>query len=315
MQGLNNNTSNFNKGPLFSHKAKDVFIKNWLDDEKQFALLSCGLKTPVRASYCCNVTNDANDANQKVVYVPYIGEEAIKHVWAETGGNPLALEPREKMCLVVSPIIRGLNYEAVFHGLITENGDEATILDLPHYFRQNVQDAIDYTLASLEDLTTHPYEVLACKLNPLNSGKANVVIYVKFAYYCEFDRQMYYTPFQNNQNNHKIRIIPKPIITAFAEPEPGYKITLSVLNGDQDMFHTLYPVLQTLAQDHLKMHLRFIKASSASSSSMQMQMQMQRLDSSVPDSEVLGLCTKFCNIKNRFLPYIIQGIECVEIMV
>lgn len=234
-----------------------MFPSNWHDEGLQFRLIKAGITAPINTSGLQNLYPGLPDKQH--VYVPFIADDSIKILWGMTGGNPISDIDRNKLCLVVTPTIRGFKYDEVFYGVPMPYSEEMTQKQLPSYFETNVMQVRDIAIRTLNDLTDQKYEVIATKLNPLSSGKGNLVIFVKFESECPFDKQFYTQSTHPHASYQKVRFIPKPIVTKFGAPQPGIKISFKFLNVSQEMFSELYVLFQNFIESDLKMHLRFMK--------------------------------------------------------
>lgn len=285
----------------------------WHDHKTQADLLLAGLKAPIFTTGLENLY-EGFSTKHKTVYVPFLGDDTIKNMWKMTGGNPLALEDREKLCLLVTPVIPGVSYDKVFYGHVNEDGT-ASKASLPSFFLRNVSQTIDYTMRAFSQLTQQSYQCLAAKLNPLMSGKANIVLYIKFSHFCEFDRQMYYTPsdvtVEPGYDIPKIRIIPKPYISKFGDPEKGYKISFEFHTGDKMIFTDMYNILQNFVEKDLGLHMRHIKSDNDNT--------CLRVFTQITDKTVKEFADKVKAFekrnKNNYVPYCLKSIQYEEITV
>jgi hypothetical protein len=301
-----------------SSPATDVMFDNdWHPHATQYQLLKTGLKAPVYSKGLSTlIPGFPENHKDEIVYVPFLGDNSIKQAWQASGGNPLANEDREKLCLLISPVIIGFNYDDVFYGHVDSEDDElVTRTEIPSYFERNVYQTIDFTVRAFSQVTTQPYQILASKLNPLSSGKANIVMYIKFSHYCEFDRQTYYTPegfVSRMKNTPKIRIIPKPYITKFGEPEQGYKFTFNFMNGDEEIYKHMFHTLQTFVERDLNLHLRHIKGNTAGNT---LTVFTQSTKNSANDIAVFKDRMKnfVSKYKQNIAPYIITDMDCHEV--
>lgn len=313
----------------------DVMMPDeWFPHETQFELLAAGLKAPVNVNGLSTILpgfpEEQLAGRCATVSMPFIADDAIKHVWRATGGNPLAREPRDKMCLLITPVVPGVSYDNVFYGRPAykkeldggEGEDQQTFtLDrLPRYFRRNVLQTVHYSLAALRELTRQPYQILAAKLNPLSSGKANIVLFLRFANFCEFERQMYYTPERvqvpitggaQDASKPKIRIIPRPIVTPFGEPERGFKVTFEFLSSDGDLFGALYNTLRNFAEGTLGLHMRHIKCDPANN-----KISVVGQVTEKTDVEALGdRLRAFEATRSPFFPYVLKSVSMTEVTI
>lgn len=205
----------------------------------------------------------AHVRDDDLVNVPAMGDRAIENLYDATPefGNPLADEDPERMCLVISPPIKGFRYDLAVNGipvlvddLIDVDGDEdleefkndvvgAKDGYLPPGFVDAAKHVQDMSLSVLyEAAMGAPIEILGARLNPLSSGLANIVMFVKFTRSpCPFGSQQMYLPIP--ETNMKVRIVGQPIIvknseTKFYHAEVRVK---AVECNTQELFHDMYP--------------------------------------------------------------------------
>jgi hypothetical protein len=249
---------------MVEHQMENInimFPSEWHHSSLQYRLSRVGIVAPINSSGLQDMYPGL--PLNKTVYVPFIADDSIKLFWEKTGGNPLADVDKNKLCIIVSPIVHGIRYNEVFYGCLDEGEDQAHCRPLPPYFEENVEYARSLALKTLDGMTEQKYEVLATKLNPLSSGRCNLVMFARFAYECPFDRQ-FYTPvpdalLKDKRYPTKVRIIPRPLVNRFGEPEPGLKLTFKFLYVDKDMFSQLYHVFQNFVEHKLEMHFRYMK--------------------------------------------------------
>jgi hypothetical protein len=237
-----------------------LFPNSWHSDTLQYRLVRAGIVAPINTTGLQDLYPGLPEG--RVAHVPFFGDDSLKHFWEKTGGNPIALIQRSKLCIVVSPIVHGVRYNDIFFGKPDETDVECERVvrkPLPPYFEENFELARKTTIATLNDLTSQTYEVLATKLNPLSNGKCNVVIFIKFQHECPFDRQ-FYTPVPwPAPNDPKVRIIPHPLVSQFGEPQPGLKLTFNFVFTDKDVFKVMYSLFQNFVEHTLGMHFRYMK--------------------------------------------------------
>lgn len=239
--------------------------KSWCRMPIQDKLFKAGLFAPVYAKNLESINPNKPPSADNVMQVPFIGDTSMELIWKATGGNPLADEDPEKMCLLISPPIPGFNYDAVFHGEYDENSGSVFKKDLPDYFVNNVSDTISYSISALKERTMQNFTILATKLNPLSSGKATVVMFLKFDKFVEFQNQEYFTP-ENVQNKFnsikipKIRIVPKPFISKYGEKTVGIKISFVFYATTENLFDDMYSIIRHFVEKTLGFRMKFVKS-------------------------------------------------------
>lgn len=223
----------------------------WCDHRVQAQLLACGLSTAVYSKGLDEVVDGFSPGGSTHAIVPFWGDKFINRVWQATG-NPMADLPREHLCIAMSPVIPGFTYDWTFYGVVDEDAQLPTKRPLPRFFQENVHRVVHATHMAIAAHTTVPYQVVAMKLNPLASGRANVAIHLLFERPCPFERQQYLS---------HVRVIPRPIMTHDGELGDTYEFSVPVINGDARLFDTAYDMFQAFVEKEVGLHMRHIRTS------------------------------------------------------
>lgn len=260
----------------------DVMMPSeWYSYEMQSELFAAGIKYPV---YANKELEDKLDLSlptsafaKGIVYLPHFGNFSMRNLHQATGGNPLTKEERSRMCLVITQPIEGLSYSRAFHGnpQYDNEGDEFPAVIIPgqlsRNFRENAIIVQRQAMMALRRMTDQHFEVMGCKLSPLSSNRANIVMYVRFEHECPFERQFYEAlkpaelrlqqrrGYQVSENvGSKVRIVPRPIISD-EEYIPCAKLEIQFAFVDNGLFEHAYNYVQHLVEDKMGMHLRHIR--------------------------------------------------------
>eukprot|EP00798_Chlamydomonas_sp_ICE-L_P019654 gene19654-26340_t len=221
-----------------SFQGYDVLMHDeWHPHTIQYELIKAGLKYPIKYSL------------NKQCYVAAFGDMCMTHMIDDTGGNALASEPRSHMCIVITHSVRGFNYEKAMFGHVTRDGRFMEGF-FPFTFCFNAQTAQRSAIKELGRLTDQRYKVLGAKLNPLSSGLANIVMFVRFDQSCPFDRQLY---------SNRTRFVPTPLITKFNEPVKCLRVKIGFLQVDDALFDEAYNFMQNMGITVMGCRLRHIK--------------------------------------------------------
>lgn len=242
-----------------------LFPPSVYPQHKQGLLMSANIKYPVRGPRAHAALGYPAPFRAPLVYVPHFGDDGLDAVFRETGGDPLADEDRDKLCLVTTAPIPGVRDEVFRYGRVLRDGqcheealeDEASTAA----FLSGAREVQRRALAVIAESTDQSFQVAGAKLNTLGNGRCNVVLFLRFPGGCPFPAQAY---LRSERLRCHARIIPRPIITSFKEDQPGYKLRLHFLAVDDDLFRSAYALCQAVVAEDLGMHLRFIKADARS---------------------------------------------------
>lgn len=287
-----------------------LFPNEWHSDTLQYRLSRAGIVAPVRADGLQDMYPGLPCNGN--VYVPFIGDDSIKLFWEKTGGNPIARIDRNKLCIVVSPVVHGIRYDDIFYGHVRDDGSVSR-KPLPPYFEENFDKARATALCTLNELTPQKYEVIATKLNPLTNGRCNIVIFLQFQHECPFDRQ-FYTPVPwPEHHDPKVRIIPRPYVNKFGEQQPGLKLTFNFVYTDKEMFAAMYNMFQNYVEQNLNMRFRYMKVDDYNKA-VHVYAQYEGPIDELGMEKKLAQLEKI--VKNtNFAPYVIVGMECSKVMI
>lgn len=238
----------------------DVLLpEEWYSHEDQAKLIRANIKYPVYTrGLGAAFGGDALDAlaeKRPQVFVPNFGDESLGILHRKTGGDPLFDLDRANVCLAFTPIVKGFNYERSLFG--TLSGDAAYAGIIPDHFVENAVYAQQVAqLIMRENANPCDFVVMGAKLNQLQSGSSNIVLYLNFPAGCPFTTQTYLT---SRVFDTKVRVMPSPIMTLYKEEARGVKLVLRFLAVDQELYDRVYKFLQRVIVDDLKMFLRYIK--------------------------------------------------------
>lgn len=256
---------------------------NWYPHTVQSALMGAGIKMPVYKRNLEKVLRENDDSDVRLpgksdmVFVPHFGDRSIDIIYDadEDYGNPLALENRDNLCLLITPPIPGFDYSKFMHGIPILGDDVCAdeeiredlcgVMEgyLPEFFREAALDVQDQSLRTLVHSThgMHKFVVMGCKLSPLTSGKANIVMFLKFEQECPFEHQMYIPIYGSNM---KIRIIPKPIITKNTQTKmKNLDIVVKMYTFDEALFDYAYKFGNDIITHDLGLNSRHIRLNKA----------------------------------------------------
>ena len=231
---------------------------------KQGLLVSAHIKYPVRAREAHAALGYPTPFRQEVVYLPNFGDDALDSVFRATGGDPLAEEDPETMCLVMTAPIPGVRDEWFRYGRVqtTRRGHRCVeeAYDDERSTEAFVRGALEVQRLALATVADHAaqqaFHVVGAKLNTLAKGGCNIVMFVKFPGGCPFQEQTY---LHSPALRSRTRVVPHPIITPVREAVKGYKVSLRFLSVDDELFQRAYALCRSVVADDLGMHLRFIK--------------------------------------------------------
>ena len=216
----------------------DVLMPDeWHPHDIQHQLIKAGIKYPIKYHLGRNC------------YMPAFGDLSMRYMIQETGGNALSGEDRSKICLVITHPVHGFNYEKAMFGYPMRDGRFIEGF-FPETFYTQARSAQKNAIDELVALTDQKYEVLGAKLNPLSSGLANIVLYVRFKQACPFEKQFY---------SNRIRFVPSPLIAEFEEPAKCFKVMIEFLNTDDGVFKESYDFVQNISTNVLGCRLRHVK--------------------------------------------------------
>lgn len=229
--------------------------EEWCDPAVQAEMIRCGLVAPV---FPGGVAREVPGFQADHAVVPFLGDGYNARMWQLTDGNPLATLPRDRLCIVITPLIPEFSYDQTFHGVVDLGTDTVTPRPLPAGFERGVQGVVDATLRTLVQHTREAYLIVARKLNPLASGRANVALHLLFERACPFDKQAY---MRDRVGSTVIRVIPRPVMSCDGEMGETWEFTLPVMNGDDELFVAVYETLQAFVEKELGLHMRHIRTS------------------------------------------------------
>jgi hypothetical protein len=267
----------------------DCFLPaSWYPHDVQAQLIGAGIKMPVFKKSTEKILAESDELSVEdvklpgktnMVYVPHFGDEAIDHIYDayEDLGNPLALEDRNKLCLLITPPIPGLDYNKFMHGItmtkhiLDKDGVKEELIRvfegfLPYFFKDA---AIDVQDASMDTLIRevgeyNSFEVLGCKLSPLSSGKANIAMFLKFDKQCPFDGQSYIPIHYGKFRGMKIRVIPRPFIIKNSKTKiNNLDIVIKMASMDEDLFDFAFNFGNNIITHDLRLNTRHIRLNKA----------------------------------------------------
>jgi len=254
----------------------DVFLPSeWFSEEMQFNMLAAGIKTPVYTRGLAELFGYTLP-DTDIVFVPAFGDFTLQSVYNESGGNPLAVYDRSELCIVITPTIDRFSYSKTIHGNPTfanelmddDNYNDLVYVEpgqLPRGFRESAEKAQHIALETIKKHTDQKFTVVGAKLSPLTSGKGNIAMFVHFNDGCPFDRQEFLQSGQFDETMNKeiqIRLIPRPIVSAYDDYITGLKFTIKYMDVDRNLFEMAFPLLRHMVEKSFKgSNLRFIKPS------------------------------------------------------
>jgi hypothetical protein len=227
--------------------------EEWCDPVVQARMIQCGLVAPVFAS---GVARVLPGFQAQAAVVPFLGDGYNARMWQRTDGNPLAELPRDRLCIVITGVIPEFSYDQTFHGVVDLEDNTVTPRPLPYGFEHNVRGVVQATLRAVSQHTRERFTIVAQKLNPLASGRANVALHLLFEHACPFDKQAYV---RDRAGRTVFRVIPRPIMTRDGEMGECFEFTLPVVNGDSELFATVYDTLQAFVEKELGLHMRHVR--------------------------------------------------------
>ena len=265
----------------------DVMLPDeWYSHSDQSKLFRAHVKYPVYTEGVLNMIGDLDEAGfgqrHSKCFLPNFGDEVLRHVFDNCkGGDPLFEEDRGDMCLLFSPIVKGFNYERSMYGKLLGDGRTVHKGGFDESFVKNAIYAQQVAQLVMQDYSDgSKYEIFGTKLNQLQSGKSNIVMYLKFPRGCPFESQTY---LHSTSFDTKVRVLPNPIVTQFKDDFYGFKLTLTFLAVTQELYDRSYNFIQSVVKDDLKLFMRYIKTRAAKG---QLEVYAQR-DVDTPTDEVL----------------------------
>jgi hypothetical protein len=288
---------------------------------KQGLLMSSHIKYPVRA-------RDAHTAlgyptplggGAAVVYVPNFGDEALDSVFRATGGDPLADEDPETMCLVMTAPIPGVRDEWFRYGKVqtTRHGKPRGVedgFDDERSSRAFVRGALEVQRLALATVSDHTadqaFYVVGAKLNTLAKGGCNIVMFVKFPGGCPFKEQTY---LHSPALRSRTRVVPRPIIMPVREAARGYKVSLRFLSVDDELFQRAYALCRNVVTEDLGLHLRFIKCDAHRRCMVLCAQVRPGQDPPADMAALLRGVERKRNFRAAFTPYVYTGVEWEEV--
>ena len=295
-----------------------LFSPSVYPQHKQGLLMSAHIKYPVHAREAHTALGYPVPFRQDVAYLPNFGDDALDSVFRETGGDPLAGEDPETLCLVMTAPIPGVRDEWFRYGRVktTRQGCRCAEegFDDERSSEAFVRGALEVQRLALATVADHAaqqsFYVVGAKLNTLAKGGCNVVMFIKFPGGCPFKEQTY---LHSPALRSRTRVVPRPIITPVRVAAKGYKVSLRFLSVDDELFQRAYALCRSVVTDDLGMHLRFLKCD-AHRRCMVLCAQVRPGQGPPADMDALlqGVERKR-NFRSAFTPYVYTGAEWEEV--
>lgn len=290
-----------------------LFSPTVYPQHKQGLLMSANIKYPVRGEEAHVTLGYPTPFRKDLVYLPHFGDDMMDSVFRATGGDPLADERQDRLCLVMTSVIPGVWDDSFRYGRVLRDGQchEVTYEDeaSSHAFVEGARAAQCAALSVVQQNTDQRFLVLGSKLNTLSNGRCNIVMFLKFPDGCPFEMQTYL----RGRDNTKARVVPRPIVTPNKVKTVGYKVHLSFLSVDDGLFDRAFALFRHVVAEDFGMHLRFIKCDRHRRT---LVVCMQLLDGHakpVDMDRLVQSVERKRNFRSAFSPYVYRRVEWEEV--